>query len=233
MYVNLTIDGTAVDNTVLLDHLATYVFPRSSHIISNNIILGVSLGGHSAWQCVFHEKRFRAAVIVIGCPDYIRLMSHRARQTGLDSWYGSTPPGANFLGSDDFPSGLIDAVHERDPAGRFLGTNHDGSIIHDPEARELREIFRQSIAGKKIMVLSGAADTLVPYACAKPFLEFLKHEIATDEHLIRSRTHIEDLIFPNTGHEMSKQMVQQAVRFIIDTMLADSNNRSSQGCERL
>ena len=210
-----------MDNSVLLDHLPTYIFPGNPHTISDNIILGVSLGGHSAWQCTFHEKRFSAAVIVIGCPDYSRLMSHRAEASGLDSWWESTPPGVNFFGSDDFPSNLIETVHERDPAGYFLGTKCDKSILYDPEAKGLQEEFRNSIAGKKILVLSGAADELVPYSCAKPFLDFLKHEIANDEHLIRFKTYLEDILFPNTGHAMPEEMIKQAVRFIIDTMMID------------
>ena len=216
--LNMSLDGTAIDTISLLDYLPAYVFPRSAQRISENIILGVSLGGHSAWQCVLREKRFNAAVIVIGCPDYVRLMSHRARTSGLDSWCGSTPPGAKFLGSDDFPNALIDAVQKGDPAGVFLETRRDRSILYDPQAKGLREAFRESIAGKRIMVLSGASDTLVPYSCAKPFMDFLKHEIAADEQLILTKTHIEDILFPDTGHTMSEQMVQRAVGFIIEAM---------------
>ena len=210
-----------MDNSVLLDHLPTYVCPGNSYTISDNIILGVSLGGHSAWQCIFYEKRFRAAVIVIGCPDYIRLMSHRAERSGLTSWYGSTSPGADFLGSNDFPSSLIDIVHKRDPVGNFLGANCQRGILQEQEGKEMREILKNSLAGKKILVLSGAADNIVPYSCAKPFLDFLKREIANDEHLIKSNTYLEDILFPGTGHTMSERMKEKAVKFIIDTMLTD------------
>lgn len=213
-----------MDNSVLLDYLPTYVFPGNSHTISDNIILGVSLGGHSAWQCTFHEKRFDAAVIVIGCPDYCRLMSYRAETSGLDSWYESTPPGANFLGSNDFPSTLLDTVQQRDPAAYFLGTNCDKNTFYDPKAKGLREVFRHCIAGKKILVLSGAADKLVPYSCVKPFLDFLKYEIANDEHLTRSKTSLDDILFPDTGHAMSKQMIEQAVRFVIDKTMKDDTS---------
>ena len=224
MSFNWCLEGTAADTSLLLDHLPSYVFPRNAHMISDNIILGVSLGGHSAWQCIFHEQRFKAAVIVIGCPDYIRLMSHRAQMSSLDSWCGSTPPGANFLGSDDFPSSLVDAVGKGDPAGLSLGTTPEKNILRDPKSRALQDLLRKCIAGKKILVISGAADTLVPYSCAKPFMEMLKNQIATDDHLIMSKTQIEDVIFPNTGHTMSEQMVQRAVNFIIDKMLLSSNN---------
>lgn len=35
-------------------------------------MLGVSLGGHAAWQVLFNEPRVTAAVVIIGCPDYMR-----------------------------------------------------------------------------------------------------------------------------------------------------------------
>jgi pimeloyl-ACP methyl ester carboxylesterase len=35
-------------------------------------VLGVSLGGHAAWQVFFNEPRVTAAAVIIGCPDYIR-----------------------------------------------------------------------------------------------------------------------------------------------------------------
>jgi hypothetical protein len=40
--------------------------------IDQHMVLGISLGGHSAWQVIFNEPRVTAAVIIIGCPDYMR-----------------------------------------------------------------------------------------------------------------------------------------------------------------
>lgn len=41
--------GTTTDVSLLITHLASYVFPMSEHIITENMVCGVSLGGHSAW----------------------------------------------------------------------------------------------------------------------------------------------------------------------------------------
>ena len=45
------------------------------------------------------------------------LMYDRARLSKLKSFTASSPPGASFFGSDDFPPALVDAVRATDPAG--------------------------------------------------------------------------------------------------------------------
>ena len=41
--------GTAVDVSLLITHLSSYVFPMLEHRITDNLVCGISLGGHSAW----------------------------------------------------------------------------------------------------------------------------------------------------------------------------------------
>lgn len=68
-------NGTAVDVSLLIDHVGSYIaedFPGVMPEIGRNLVLGVSLGGHAAWQVLFAEPRVEAGVVVIGCPDYIR-----------------------------------------------------------------------------------------------------------------------------------------------------------------
>lgn len=65
--------GTAMDTSLLMDHLSSYVFSTPGKpAIEQHFVLGISLGGHAAWQVVFHEPRVSAAVVIIGCPDYMR-----------------------------------------------------------------------------------------------------------------------------------------------------------------
>lgn len=75
-----TISGTVVDTMLLLDALEGYLFgaghgpgaaAQERRRIDSNIVLGVSLGGHSAWQLLWADPRVTAGVIVIGCPDYM------------------------------------------------------------------------------------------------------------------------------------------------------------------
>jgi hypothetical protein len=70
--------GTAMDTSLLIDHLGSYIFedfigPYPD--MKQNFVLGISLGGHAAWQVLFAEPRVEAAVVIIGCPDYMRTSS--------------------------------------------------------------------------------------------------------------------------------------------------------------
>jgi pimeloyl-ACP methyl ester carboxylesterase len=65
--------GTALDTSLLIDHLGSYIFHGpDSPTIDEHLVLGISLGGHAAWQVFFHEPRVTAAIVIIGCPDYLR-----------------------------------------------------------------------------------------------------------------------------------------------------------------
>jgi len=57
-----------------IDHpVESYIFQGPDEpSIGQHLVLGISLGGHSAWQVLFNEPRVIAAVIIIGCPDYMR-----------------------------------------------------------------------------------------------------------------------------------------------------------------
>ncbi len=69
---------------------------------------------------VLSDPRVTAAVVGIGCPDYTRLMTDRARLSKLKSYTETTPPGSGFLGSQDFPQAWLDAIAKFDPAGLLL-----------------------------------------------------------------------------------------------------------------
>ena len=218
--------GTSVDTSLLLDYLPSYVFPGAEHTIQVNLVCGVSLGGHAAWQCLFHDPRITAAIVVIGCPDYISLLCDRARLSKLSSWMGSSPSGSRFLGSQDFPESLINAVKRYDPAAIFSSTspNHSRELMtyKDPRFHQLAE---KHLCGKKVLNMAGGADKLVPYACAEPFLLWLKGLAGHDE-LIQ----VENIVFTGVGHEMSTEMVSSMAEFITKTLGsgARTSDRSSK-----
>lgn len=65
--------GTAMDTSLLIDHLESYIFHGPDHrSIDQHLVMGISLGGHAAWQVLFNDERVTAAVVIIGCPDYMR-----------------------------------------------------------------------------------------------------------------------------------------------------------------
>lgn len=65
--------GTAVDTSLLIDHIGSYILHGpDAPTIDQHLVLGVSLGGHAAWQVLFSDPRVTAGVVIIGCPDYMR-----------------------------------------------------------------------------------------------------------------------------------------------------------------
>lgn len=198
-------------------------------------MLGISLGGHAAWHCLLHDPRISTAIIVIGCPDYVRLMSDRARLSKLKTWTESSPPGSEFLGSEDFPPGLVEAVEKWDPAGLFgkaLGNITPSDGVHDPSVEEqerLVPLMRHCLQGKRVLNLAGGADKLVPYKCAEPFLSWLKKAIGSEGWFQDGEVVLEDKIFDGVGHDMSEGMVKEVLRFMKDIPTPVSTNAVEQG----
>ncbi|KAK3681834.1 hypothetical protein LTR37_020838 [Vermiconidia calcicola] len=228
-----TYSGTALDVSHLITHLPSYLpFPPGEHICC-----GVSLGGHATWQLLLSEPRIRAGIIVIGCPDYTRLMTDRAIRSKVSSAMSSEPPGRYFAGSTDFPPPLLEAIERYDPAGLLLGeldivTGDDH--LHQPsgpEKNRLRPIMKR-LTGKKIICLSAGNDKLVPYAQSEPFLTWFKRAVDKDSGWFNDQdVEFEDIVDPNARHEFSGLMRKEAERWLCD-YLADvedsSGNRTSK-----
>ncbi|RAL08407.1 uncharacterized protein BO97DRAFT_473019 [Aspergillus homomorphus CBS 101889] len=227
--------GTARDVSLLIDYIPSFIFPKSDREISKNLVLGVSLGGHAAWSCILHEPRVSAGVVIIGCPDYVNLMADRARLSKLPSWMNSKAPGSQFLGSEDFPSSLLDAVRKYDPASLFL--SRMGPIVNTSPLRSeslprptegekdtLRPILKSCLAGKKILNLSGGLDKLVPYHRGSTFLTWLKQAISPDGWFADGVVTLEDIIDESAEHEVTPKMVDEAVRFIRETLETNNGN---------
>ncbi|EOD47820.1 hypothetical protein GTA08_BOTSDO06752 [Neofusicoccum parvum] len=212
--------GTANDTSLLLSYLPAYISPQ----LTQNLVLGISLGGHATWQVALQEPRITTAVSIIGCPDYTTLMRQRAEKSKLQTWTSSSPAGSHFIGSADFPQALVEAVALYDPAGLLMyGIANPGA----PSAAERQKLVTQvkdRLKGKRILNLSGGADKLVPYVCGEQFLDFLKKTIKEDPTL---GLELEDLIYNGVGHETTPAMAQRAVDFICDSLASESPVSSS------
>jgi len=222
--------GTAIDTSQLLDHIEAYIFPDTSdnRTITQNIVFGISLGAHAAWQVLMQDPRFSAAIITIGCPDYTRLMSDRARLSKRKTW--TETQGREFVGSTDFPRGLVTAVRQYDPAGliwgslaeRRRGQEHLYDDISADERAVLLPLMSRTLGNKRILNLSGGSDKLVPYAMGKPFLDWLKKANEKGGFFEGSGLHFEDIIIPGAGHEVPPAMVEHMERFIVETLEDES-----------
>ncbi|TQS36829.1 hypothetical protein Golomagni_02714 [Golovinomyces magnicellulatus] len=203
--------GTAVDTSLLIDHLGSYIFQEpDSPNIDHHLVLGVSLGGHSAWQVLLNDARVYSGVVIIGCPDYTSLMSDRAQRSGRES------AGPNFLGSPDFPKSLMEVVQKRDPRGIFFGFQEVTLDQSDADRKKFRDILDSKLRNKRILLCSGKNDNLVPYRCAEAFLAFLKN--ASTEWYSDGNLHIQDKIYPGIGHTFSDDMLRDTVQFVTDTL---------------
>lgn len=209
------IHGTAIDTSLLIDHLTSYIFSEvGDPPVQEHLVLGVSLGGHAAWQVIFEDPRVTAAVIIIGCPDYKRVMTDRARLSKLTTY--TTDSGASFIGSKDFPHALVKAVQKRDPKGIVFGNSDITTHPTAEQQSQLRQALDNTIKGKRLLVLSGKQDKLVPYHCSQPFLEFLKAATGAGGWYADGDVYVEDNVYDGVGHAYSEGMKVDAQRFICD-----------------
>ena len=120
------------------------------------------------------DPRFTAAVVAIGCPDYVRLMTDRARLSKLASYTDSTPAGAAFVGGVDFPPGLVEVVGRYDPAAVLWGAvagkgkGKTGAVtggqeqsfgeVGPDEMGRVVPVMARCLGNKRILNLSGGDD---------------------------------------------------------------------------
>ncbi|KAF1917608.1 Alpha/Beta hydrolase protein [Ampelomyces quisqualis] len=219
--------GTATDTSLLIDHLESYVFNTpASPKITHHLALGISLGGHATWHCLLSDPRITAGVVAIGCPDYTRLMTDRARLSKRTTYTDTTPPGASFLGSPDFPPALRDAVAQYDPAGLLLPAHFNPVGADSPPSLDrFKLLVRERLHGKKILNLSGKADKLVPYAAGEPFYKILKHVLSRDESL---QIGFDDVLFDGVGHAFPQSMADKATEWICEVLVGEERDVTSK-----
>ena len=221
------------DTSQLIDYLPSYVFPTAERRLCKNIVCGISLGGHAAWQCIFLEPRITAGISVIGCPDYIRLMSDRARLSKLRSWSDGT-----FIGSQDFPKDLLNVVSTHDPASltlRNLCSLEDrdsflGKILTEQDGALIEERL-QLLRGKVFFNLSGAEDKLVPYRASEPYVNWLMNNVTSTVANINVDFQLRNKIYDGVGHTLTLDMAMDVERFIVDILSQSSQVSQSPNVE--
>ncbi|KAH6696976.1 Alpha/Beta hydrolase protein [Plectosphaerella plurivora] len=217
------IRGMVSDNAGLMDLVEGYVRmtmegPNGAGgewpgVVDQHLVLGVSLGGHSAWQALFSEERVSAAVVVIGCPDFMGLLSNRARLSKREC-FSALDNGASFLGSRDFPRDLVRACLRYDPKGILFGTDAVRDPENEEEKQRLRGLLDARIRGKKVLVCSGGDDKLVPYAMSEAFVRFMERAAGT-WYADRGVT-VVNKVYEEVGHVFSPGMVEDATAFLLE-----------------
>ncbi|KAH7148395.1 Alpha/Beta hydrolase protein [Dactylonectria macrodidyma] len=213
------VKGGCADMRGLMDLVAGYL----GRDVDAHMCLGWSLGGHSAWQAWVGEERIDAAVAVVGCPDFMGLMEDRASSTGLEY-------GASFLGSKYFPPDVVATCLAQDPKAVLFGTSAvPPAPLMTSERSRLRPLLDSRVRGKRLLLCSGAEDTLVPYANGKPVIDALKDAVGDEAGWYREgRVVLEDRVYEGVGHRFSKDMVLDAVRFLVDAVEAGPRGRREE-----
>ncbi|KAI0324680.1 hypothetical protein GY45DRAFT_1313470 [Cubamyces sp. BRFM 1775] len=173
--------GTANDVSFLIDFLPAYLYPNDERAIVRWGVAGVSLGGHSTWIALKNDPRITFGIPIIGCPDYLTLMSERAALSKV-------PVAPPF-----FPAALLAYVRAHDPA----------AVLHTAGAPRAENPFW----GKRVLVLCGSEDKLVPWSASRRFVEEL--EVGEGEGGVK-----EVWVEEGTGHRCSEGMVRRAGEFV-------------------
>lgn len=134
------------------------------------------------------EPRLKVGIPIIGCPNFTKLISQRAESSGIPF----KPP--------YYPDSLRAYVDANDPAQRSYRAK-DGS---------------NPFLGRKILVLSGAKDTLVPWVAS---VEFVQNLEVGEEGIKRF------LLEESAGHECTPRMQQEAGLFVNEWLNDWSNSR--------
>jgi len=177
--------GTARDVSYLIDFLPAYLFPRGVPGFEGDIewlVAGISLGGHASWIVLRNDPRVKVGIPVIGCADYLKLMKVRAEQAGVE------------LQSPVFPEHMLTLIAQYDPA----------SAPH-------QAVRGNPFLDKKILVLSGGKDQLVPFEPTREFFEKLH---------VGDRGVKAIVIEPEAGHQYTELMHSALCRFVWEHSLS-------------
>lgn len=132
-----------------------------------------------------------------------------------------------FLGSKYFPPSLIQTCHQHDPKALLFSTNPIPSLPLPPaEQARLQPIFDSRIRGKKLLLCSGGADKLVPYANGEAFVRVLKD--AVEGWYADGGVTVDDRVYEGVGHRFDKDMVEDTVRFLVEAVEAGPRKKETK-----
>jgi dienelactone hydrolase len=169
--------GTAEDVSFLIDFLPIYLFPNDDCRVDAWGVAGKSLGGHSTWIALSRDPRITIGIPIIGCPNYLKLMIGRAQKNSIP------------FEAPQIPNSLISLINRSDPASKdYTSLKPSNPFL-----------------GKKILILSGKEDRLVPWKVNKSFVDAL--EVGPEGVKKVS-------VKEGVGHTCTDEMVDEAAAFI-------------------
>ncbi|GAA6062521.1 hypothetical protein JCM10212_001571 [Sporobolomyces blumeae] len=188
--------GTARDVSFLIDFLPPVLFPHDERHVQEWYCAGISLGGHATWLALGHDPRISLGIPIIGSPSTLTLLSDRA-QSLAPCLGGPLPVSGPF-----FPSTFVSLLDRVDPSNLPI---------------------ESTWKGKKVLVLSGQDDELVPFekGGTSAFVERLRTEAGLDR--------LDVWVQPNTGHACTPEMMARSTEFVWKHGLSCRRRRGSGG----
>lgn len=184
------ISGATQDFKLFLDFLPSYL-PQFTKF--RNIMLGVSLGGHTAWRMAsLAPNQLEAFAIVVGCPSLGSLLLERL---GVDAASaGIKPEQLHTLSYDELEPILTDEQRRRWP--RALA-----DLVREAD-RKVDEEFPSRIP---MLLCNGEFDKLVPARHTSTWLE--RRKLLLNGSFSEQKGGTKLFVQGNTGHSCTKEMV--------------------------
>ncbi|KAL6864611.1 hypothetical protein J3F83DRAFT_742425 [Trichoderma novae-zelandiae] len=184
------ISGATQDFKLVVDFLPAY-FPQFNHL--HNIMLGVSLGAHTAWRMALAAPgQFEAYAMVVGCPNLTSLLLERL---GID---------AADIGvkAEELETVSYEALEKvMDEQQRRRWPRALAELVRDGDKR----LFEEFPSELPVFMCNGEYDKLVPARYTTSWLKrrnaILKRHAMTEDG--KDRLFIQQ----NTGHSCTKEMV--------------------------
>lgn len=145
-------------------------------------------------------------LFIPGCPDFMTLMTARARQFSDTALRGDDP-----TGPPAFPRLLVEHIKRTSPtpaAPPAAGHSVDSTPVYDPTHQT--DKLANPFIGKNVLVLSGGADPLVPWSASQKFVDALQvGESGSKEVFVQD----------GKGHECTPEMVERLSAFVWEKAL--------------
>lgn len=189
--------GAAQDFKLLLDFLPAYL-PQFKKF--HNIMMGVSLGGHTAWRMpLLAPGQLEAMSIVVGCPTLTSLLLERL---GVDA--SSLGVGAEDLHTIEYDDlEKVMTLQQRRRWPRALA-----NLVRDTD----RKVEKGVPLDMPILMCNGEYDKLVPARYTKTWLNRREASLPEDHSKRSSRTNL--FVQENTGHSCTKEMVAMVAEWL-------------------
>ncbi|KAL7794298.1 Alpha/Beta hydrolase protein [Trichoderma ceciliae] len=185
------ISGATQDFKLVLDFLPAYI-PQFNHF--HNIMLGVSLGAHTAWRMPsIAPGQFEAFGMVVGCPNLTSLLLERL---GIDA----SAVSAKGEELETVPYEQLEKVMNKKQRRRWPRALAE--FVREGD-KKINEEFPTHLP---LFMCNGEYDKTVPARYTTSWLERRKATI-DDGNLTSAESKTRLFIQENTGHSCTKEMV--------------------------